>query len=52
MPHANAEVLRRILLDLRLGDTFDKEERLVVLQILLELVEKVAKLEDEIKKPL
>jgi len=52
MLNENAQTLRKILPDLRLGDTFDKADRLLVIQVLLELVEKVAQLEDEIKKPL
>ena len=52
MLNENAQTLRKILLDLRLGDTFDKADRLLVIQVLLELVEKVAQLDDEIKKPL
>ena len=47
MPNANAQTLRRILREIHLGETFDREERVLVLQILLELVEKVEKLEDE-----
>jgi hypothetical protein len=45
----SAKTLRRILVDLELGRraAFDKDERRLVLQILLELVEKVAKLEDD-----
>jgi hypothetical protein len=45
----NSQTLRRILVDLELGGraAFDKDERRLVLQILLELVEKVAKLEDD-----
>jgi hypothetical protein len=44
----NAQTLRRILVDLEVGGraAFDKDERRLVLQILLELVEKVGKLED------
>ena len=51
MTNANAQTLRRILRDIQLGETFDKEERVLVLQILLELVEKVARLENECCKP-
>jgi len=47
-PHPSAQTLRRILIDLELGTraAFDKDERRLVLQILLELVERVGKLED------
>ena len=50
MLNENAQTLRKILLDLRLGDTFDKADRLLVIQVLLELVEKVAQLEDVVEK--
>jgi hypothetical protein len=47
--HPSAQTLRRILIDLEVDGraAFDKDERRLVLQILLELVEKVAKLEDD-----
>lgn len=41
----NIQSLRRILLDMQLGKTFDQAERRVVLNILLELAERVDKLE-------
>jgi len=44
-----AQSIRRTLIDLELSSRaigFDKDERRLVLQTLLELVEKVAKLED------
>jgi len=49
MTNASAQTLRRILVDLELGGrgAFNKDERRLVLQILLELVEKVAKLEED-----
>jgi len=48
----NAQTLRRILVDLEVGRraAFDKDERRLVLQILLELVEKVGKLEDHARQ--
>ena len=48
----NAQTLRRILVDLEVGRraAFDKDERRLVLQILLELVEKVGKLEDDVRQ--
>jgi hypothetical protein len=48
----NAQTLRRILVDLEVGGraAFDKDERRLVLQILLELVEKVGKLEDHARQ--
>jgi len=47
--HPSAQTLRRILIELEVDGraAFDKDERRLVLQILLELVEKVAKLEDD-----
>lgn len=47
--HPSAQTLRRILVDLELGRraAFDKDERRLVLQILLELVERVTKLEED-----
>lgn len=52
MTNASAQTLRRILVDLELGGrgAFNKDERRLVLQILLELVEKVAKLEDDVRQ--
>jgi hypothetical protein len=48
----NAQTLRRILVDLEVVGraVFNKDERRLVLQILLELVEKVAKLEDDVRQ--
>ena len=47
--HPSAQTLRRILVDLEVGGraAFDKDERRLVLQILLELVERVVKLEED-----
>jgi len=46
----SAQTLRRIMVDLELDGraSFDKEERRLILQILLELVEKMAKLEEDV----
>jgi hypothetical protein len=51
-PNPHAQTLRRILVDLEVVGraAFNKDERRLVLQILLELVEKVAKLEDDVKQ--
>ena len=51
-PNPHAQTLRRILVDLEVigRAAFDKDERRLVLQILLELVEKVAKLEDDARQ--
>ena len=51
-PNPSAQALRRILIDLELDGraAFDKDERRLVLQILLELVEKVIKLEDHARQ--
>ena len=48
----NAQTLRRILVDLEVVGraVFNKDERRLVLQILLELVEKVGKLEDHARQ--
>jgi len=47
MSHENTQTLRRILVDLEVGGraAFNKDERRLVLQILLDLIEKVEKLE-------
>jgi hypothetical protein len=47
--HPSAQTLRRILIDLEVGGraTFDKDERRLVLKILLDLVERVVKLEED-----
>ena len=49
MANTNAQTLRKIMLDLELSGraAFDKEERRLVLQILLELVEKMARLGED-----
>ena len=51
-PNTPAQTLRRILIDLELDGraAFDKDERRLVLQILLDLVDKVGKLEDAVRQ--
>jgi hypothetical protein len=47
MSNENTQTLRRILVDLEVGGraAFNKDERRLVLQILLDLIEKVDKLD-------